>query len=179
MSEKWKPITIDNNIYSDFYEVSDHGNVRSFINSQRRKRKTPKVLKHGNSYTNKYPFVTLYHDRKPRAYQVHHLVLHEFVGPRKKGLEVNHKNGIKTDARLKNLEYVTRIENIRHAIDLGLYSSATGENHWLAKFSDKDAIKIIKSNKTNSELSEIYNVTISTIRSIRKGINRKNAWLNL
>lgn len=47
---------------------------------------------------------------------VHRLVWEAFNGEIPKNLEINHKNGIKHDNRLENLELVTKSENIRHAI---------------------------------------------------------------
>jgi len=52
---------------------------------------------------------------------VHELVLRVFVGPRPPGKECRHLNGIKTDNRLANLQWGTRLENAadrkRHGTD--------------------------------------------------------------
>lgn len=45
----------------------------------------------------------------------HHLVWETFVGPRTKGLEIDHINGNKLDWSLANLEEVTPAENRRRA----------------------------------------------------------------
>lgn len=50
-----------------------------------------------------------------------------FIGPCPAGYVVNHKDGVKTNNTLSNLEYVLEIENHRHAQRLGLYP--TGERH--------------------------------------------------
>jgi hypothetical protein len=52
---------------------------------------------------------------KTKTARVHRLVMEAFF-PREDAnqLDVNHKNGIKTDNRLENLEWVTRGENHRH-----------------------------------------------------------------
>lgn len=57
---------------------------------------------------------------KVTKFYVHRLVLLTFV--RRSLKEVNHKNGIKNDNRLSNLEYTTRSKNMKHAYDNGLYN---------------------------------------------------------
>jgi hypothetical protein len=50
---------------------------------------------------------------------VHVLVLETWVGPRPgQKIVANHKNGVKNDNRVENLEWCTYSENTRHAIDV-------------------------------------------------------------
>ena len=49
---------------------------------------------------------------------VHRFIMAAFHGPSE--LHVNHKNGIKTDNSLSNLEYTTLSGNMQHAVDTGL-----------------------------------------------------------
>lgn len=63
-----------------------------------------------------------------RAMRAHQVVWIAANGPIPDGLEINHRNGIKTDNRLANLELVTRSENIRHAFRSGLATNAGDAN---------------------------------------------------
>lgn len=51
---------------------------------------------------------------------VHKLVAETYLTTKYWGLTVNHKNGIKSDNRVENLEYISPAENVQHAFKIGL-----------------------------------------------------------
>lgn len=86
------------------YEVSEAGRVRNSV--------TGRVLKPVPS-TNGYLRVALGRAHINRL--VHRLVAQAFCEGYAEHLDVNHRNGIRSDNRAENLEWVTRSENIAHS----------------------------------------------------------------
>lgn len=100
--------------FDGVYEVSSAGRVRRVRPASG--TWTGKILK--PSLNSGYPRVVLCRDGlKPKGYQVHRLVAFAFLGAPGPGMEVNHKNKDRGDARVENLEWVTRSENLRHSAD--------------------------------------------------------------
>lgn len=64
---------------------------------------------------NGYYYVSLVRNNEKKKYYVHRLVLETFIGS-KPDMEANHKNGICTDNRLLNLEWVTGKGNMQHCV---------------------------------------------------------------
>lgn len=99
---KWKRIAG----YED-YEISDTGLVRSL------KRGGTRVLSPGKLRAG-YLMVQLCREGKCKSMLVHRLVAEAFI-PNPLGLEtVNHKNELKTDNRVSNLEWMSVTDNCRY-----------------------------------------------------------------
>ena len=88
------------------YEASDTGKVRE--------SKTGKIL---NQTTNAYGYKTVCVriNEKWGTTLVHRLVATAFLGVPKNGEQVNHKDGVKNNNCIENLEWVTASENIQHS----------------------------------------------------------------
>jgi hypothetical protein len=102
---------------------------------------------------------------------IHRLVWEHVHGPIPDGLEINHRNAIKNDNRLANLELVTPGANLEHAFALGLIT-LQGEHNNNAKFTDQDVREIrqaLASGETGGALARRYGVSKSTISLIRNG----------
>jgi hypothetical protein len=103
------------------YEVSSMGEVRSKIETST--KAAGHVFKQSLD-TNGYPILRLRKsDGGSVTTKVHRMVAAAFLGEAD-GLQVNHKDGIKTNNAVANLEYVDGAENIRHAIRSGLMAGA-------------------------------------------------------
>ena len=116
MIEEFRPIEGTNGKYS----VSNFGNV---------KNDKGKILSPGK--TRGYPIVCLFYPTKRMSKHIHRLVMDAFVEKRPSGMQVNHIDGVKTNNRLDNLEYVTPSENTIHSVERGL--KPCGDKHWERK----------------------------------------------
>ncbi len=118
MEEVWKDIIG----FEGVYQVSNLGRVKGLPYRKKGfiERDLPERIK--NTYTNHkgYLEVSLSNNGHTKRCFVHRLVMKAFIENTENKPQVNHINGIKTDNRLENLEWITNLENQRHSYKTGL-----------------------------------------------------------
>ena len=121
--------------YEGLYKVDENGNVFSVRNNKFLKRMT---------FPSGYEYVHLCNGKgKTKLFRVHRLVAEMFIPNPNNLPEVNHKDGDKLNNNVKNLEWCTNLENMRHSVETGL-RNVKGENNPSAKLTVKDVVNIRK-----------------------------------
>ena len=169
MEEEWRIV-----LGYEKYEVSSLGRIRCY----RKTSKTYRILKPVPRDKNKPDdYLRIY--MKGKFHTMHRLVADAFImnpNPNKKF--VNHKNGIKTDNRVENLEWCTRSENMQHSYNTGLHK--TGKDHCQSKalhvLKDGHIVATLYGNKEWKEFGldqASVNQCIRGLRSHHKGYTFK------
>lgn len=107
--EIWKDIEG----WEGFYQVSNLGKVKS-LPKKSPGANTTKVSFLKNQIKNGYNSVVLSRNGKGKHFLLHRLIAKAFIPNPENKKCVNHKNGIRMDNRLENLEWVTHSENSKH-----------------------------------------------------------------
>jgi hypothetical protein len=159
--------------YEGHYQVSSLGRVKSlarvvecrkdvFVN---KKKKFLKSTKNTKGYLNLKLCIKKDGVCSEKTIIVHRLVANEFLENPLNKPQVNHKNGIKDDNRLENLEWATGSENVIHSLKNNLKIPQKGSEHGNSKLTEEKVLEIreIGRSKTLKELGKIYNVDMSLI----------------
>ena len=171
---RWKPIPS----YEGHYEISDTGLCRSlktyhFNRADKERLLTPNITRCG------YVTYGLCLPNKERKFiNAHRVAWEVFNSLIPEGLQINHKNGIKTDNRLCNLEVVTMSENMTHRYrELGLNGVQGSKSHY-AKLTEADVLEIralLEAGLKQLEIARRFNVGRTNISLIK---NRKT-WFHI
>lgn len=108
MVETWRDIAG----YEGIYQVSNHGRVKT-----RKKIKTPQKNNRG------YMTIMLYKNDGGRHFLIHRLVAQAFIPNPENKATVNHKDGVRSNNKLDNLEWATYNENNLHMYKNGRKSA--------------------------------------------------------
>jgi hypothetical protein len=133
------------------YLITKEGFIISY------KNKEPRVLK-GQLDRDGYYRVEIRENKKRKWCYLHRLVAMQYIPNPENKPEVNHINGIKTDNRVENLEWVTRSENAKHAVLNDMCKQPKKVNQY----------------NTNGEFIRQWN----SIKEAKKCLNIKNAHIS-
>ena len=155
--------------FKGIYKVNSLGEVRRAGATQNRKKQ---LTRKG------YYKVFLYNKNNKRAYFVHRLVAQTFIPNPQNKPNINHKNCLKTDNRVNNLEWCTQSENQLHAYKTGLQKPSKSQlgklgilNHRSKKVNQYD----LKGNfiKTWDCARDIHKELNYSLACISRACNRK------
>jgi hypothetical protein len=170
MAKRWKPV-----LGYDCYQVSDDGQVARVKTYGNKPKPVWKMVaqrpKRGGYIT-----YHLCENGERKDLLAHRLVWEAFNGKIGIGVEINHKNGDKSDNRLVNIELLTRSENMKHKFRVLHHAAPNNPSHGSknasAKLTEADIPKILEMHRAGVyqyEIARIFGVTQRAIGRIVLG----------
>ena len=121
--EVWKDVVG----YEGYYQVSNLGNVKSvdrYVSNNSKQMLVKGRLMNLKQDKKGYLRVNLSKNNHVTFTPVHRLVAMAFIPNLENKPQVNHIDGVKTNNNVSNLEWVTNLENMQHAVRSGLFPYA-------------------------------------------------------
>lgn len=167
MNEIWKDIKG----HEGLYQVSNEGNVRSIDRYVKgtwgNTRFAKGEIKKYHLGNNGYFMVNLFKNNCGKMYLVHRLVAEAFIPNSENKPFVGHKNTKRTDNRVENLEWCTRIENNNNPIT----KKKSAKTRSIVFTNRKDLSKKVYQYSKEGELIAVWP---SIAEASRNGYSRQN-----
>lgn len=157
------------------YEASSDGEIKTYNWKNLKREAIMKPAMDNSGYLR--TMLKRDSDGKIGTIKVHRIIAQTFIPNPENKPEVNHKNSIRNDNRVINLEWVTHSENVKHSFYNGIQNNK-GQNNPCASLTDEQVLEIrskytfgkkTKCGKTKAQLAKEYNTTFNVIKQLVQG----------
>lgn len=172
MEKIWKDIVN----YEKVYQISNFGEVKSLSRyyfsgrNLKTKRLQQETILSGYVEKSGYVIVVL-KGKTRRTVRVHRLVAETFIENPLNLVEVNHKNGIKTDNRVENLEWVDKQGNALHRFNV---LNLKNYNHVLTEEQIFEILKTKYFDGIYQYFANKFDIRSSSVYQLKAGKSYKN-----
>jgi hypothetical protein len=174
---KWKAVPW----LATTYEISDNGQLRRVTRLKRPNRKLKVFRTAIRSHPTGHGYLRLdvYREQERGQVYIHRLVWEAFHGRIPNGMDINHRDGNKSNNRLDNLELVTRSENMLHMFKhlRPSLNRTRGTAHHFARLTPDDVKTILelrRAGKSGYAIAKIYDISPTAVYLIFNGTNWKH-----
>jgi hypothetical protein len=170
IKEEWRDVPG----YENLYKVSNLGKLYKYPHYSTRGRYYEGTLV-GQYINHKGYFqIHLYKDGKTLSTSTHRLVAQAFIPNIDNKPQINHINCIKTDNRVENLEWVTNLENMQHAVENNLFPDRDCEDNGRATFTNKQVSEIKTLYNSGWKIKDIakeFDIPLGRLRTMMYGFS--------